>query len=147
MPPPEWRPVLDGYVLPYYESEYGQALKYNNHGDVHILTGNNKDESGALPFNQTTASYTVESFTTQFTSAFGNLSTRFFDLYPPGNNSISATAQSNQFWQDLSRVSSWQWANAWTAGGANTSVYTYYWTHAPPSQTNGAFHGSEVRLP
>lgn len=85
MGPPEWRPVLDGYVLPYIESEYGTALAKNNHGDVPVLTGNNADESGASP----EPGYTLETYIGNMTDVMGNLSTRYFERkhsYPVGES-------------------------------------------------------------
>lgn len=51
--PPLWRPVVDGYVLPY---GYGEALSLNQHGDVPMLTGDNLGES-------TTDSVTLDDYT------------------------------------------------------------------------------------
>lgn len=134
--PPEWRPVLDGYVLPY---TYGESLRSDNHANVPILTGNNLDESGA----STAPGFTLETFQSNYTAMFGNFSAQFFELYP-ANDSAQADNSSNALWDDTSRVSSWLWAKDWYAGGANNSVFTYFWTHSPPSQSLGAFHGSEM---
>ena len=134
--PPEFRPVLDGYVLTH---SYTDALRLNAHADVPTLTGNNADESGAVP-NPSTSLSTYKS---NFTAMFANLSSEFFSLYPTAN-ATQAADETNEFWRDLSRVGTWQWASAWTAGGAKSTVYTYYWTHAPPNQTSGAYHGSEL---
>ncbi|KAH9215642.1 prolyl oligopeptidase-like protein [Leptodontidium sp. 2 PMI_412] len=134
--PPAWRPVIDGYVLPY---NYGQSLSLNAHNDIPILTGNNADESGASP----NPGFTLETFTDEYTQMFGNLSTKFFDLYPADDNTTANTA-SNDMYRDLSRVSTWDWATAWYAGGAKSSVYVYYFTHAPPNQTEGVYHGAEI---
>ncbi|KAI9740215.1 MAG: hypothetical protein M1834_004793 [Cirrosporium novae-zelandiae] len=133
---PEWRPVMDGYVLPH---TYGDSLRYNAHGNVPILTGNNLDESGA----STSPGFTVETFKSNYTAMFGNLSSEFFELYP-ANNDTQADDSSNALFADISRVSTWRWAKDWYAGGAKNSVYSYFWTHSPPSQSLGAFHGSEM---
>jgi carboxylesterase 2 len=138
MDPPLWRPVIDGYVLPH---TYGEALRLGAHLDVPILTGNNKDESGAAP--STTS--TVADYIADFTEMFGNYSASFLKLWPAGDNSTSAADQMNTFFRDLARVSTWVWGNEWAAGGAKSDVYVYYWTHTPeenPSQ--GAYHGSEL---
>jgi carboxylesterase 2 len=136
MEPPAWRPVIDGYVLPY---KYGDALSLDAHSDIPILTGNNADESGASP----SPGLTLTTFTEQYTEMFGNLSARFFDLYP-ANDTTTANTASNTMYRDISRVSTWDWATAWYAGGAKSNVYVYYFTHAPPNQTEGAYHGSEL---
>ncbi|TGO56884.1 hypothetical protein BCON_0072g00300 [Botryotinia convoluta] len=136
MEPPAWRPVIDGYVLPH---NYGQSLSLNAHSDIPILTGNNADESSSSP----SPGLTLDTFTTQYTEMFGNLSTRFFDLYPASNDS-NANTLSNEMYRDLSRTSTWDWATAWYAGGAKSNVYVYYFTHSPPNQTEGVYHGAEL---
>ncbi|GLA65105.1 hypothetical protein AtubIFM56815_002918 [Aspergillus tubingensis] len=90
MEAPEWRPVLDGYVLPH---TYASTLSNNTHPNIPILTGNNKDESGAA----TDPGYTLSTFRSNFS------------IIP-----------------------------------RQAPVYTYFWDHAPPGQTLGAFHGSEM---
>ncbi|OJJ98573.1 hypothetical protein ASPACDRAFT_53400 [Aspergillus aculeatus ATCC 16872] len=142
MEPPEWRPVHDGYVLPL---GYGESLRQNSHRDVPILTGNNKDESGA----EETQDYTLASFKTDFDNLFSygtkqNLSARFYELYP-ATTADEADDAVNEFYRDLSRTGTWDWALDWAKGGAQSDVYTYYWTHAPPTEgSGGAFHGSEL---
>lgn len=137
MEPPEWRPVIDGYVLTH---SYGEALRLNDHADVPILTGNNKDESGA----STSPDMTVSTYTTQFTEMFGTFASEFFSVYP-ANNDTQADDNSNELWRDMSRVGTWRWAVDWAAGGAKSNVYTYYWTHTPAEDSsNGAYHGSEL---
>ncbi|ORY65537.1 Carboxylesterase [Pseudomassariella vexata] len=138
MNPPLWRPVIDGYVLSY---TYGESLRRGAHLDVPILTGSNRDESGAsLPVTN----YTVAEYTEAFSSIFQNFSTQFLELYPPINDT-AAGLESNNFFRDLSRVSGWTWANEWVAGGAQSDVYTYCWAHTPPDDSDrGAYHGSEL---
>ncbi|KAK0664158.1 Carboxylesterase 4A [Lasiodiplodia hormozganensis] len=137
MEPPAWRPVVDGYVLPH---GYGEALQLGDHADVPILTGNNKDESGASPDTAVTAA----DYLTDYGAMFQNFSTDFFKLYPGANDS-QASASSNALFRDLSRVGTWRWSVDWAAGGAKSNVYTYYFTHAPPeNQEAGAYHGAEL---
>ncbi|KAJ5644155.1 carboxylesterase [Penicillium longicatenatum] len=136
--PPEWRPVLDGYVMP---RSYGAALRQGLHNDVPILTGNNVDESGA----STAPGLTVDTFYSNFTAMLGNLSTEFFPLYPlEDKTAAAANNASNAAFDDISRISTWVWAKEWYSGGAKSDVFTYFWTHAPPGQNQGAFHGAEM---
>lgn len=79
MEPPMWRPNLDGYVLPH---TYGEALRLNAHSDIPILTGNNKDESGASP----DTSYNVSTYHTLYRELFGEFADEFFQLYPASNS-------------------------------------------------------------
>ncbi|KAJ5602130.1 hypothetical protein N7510_011664 [Penicillium lagena] len=138
MEPPMWRPNIDGYVFP---NKYGQALHKNAHADVPILTGNNKDESGASP----DLSYTAADYHHLYGNLFGSdLGDEFFELYP-GKNETQASESAREFYRDLSRVGTWHWAIDWAAGGAKNPVYTYYFTHAPAeNKDEGAYHGSEL---
>ncbi|RAH86949.1 carboxylesterase [Aspergillus japonicus CBS 114.51] len=137
MEPPMWRPNIDGYVLPY---GYGESLSLDAHLDVPILTGNNKDESGASP----DAGLTVASYKELYTELFANNASRFFKLYP-GQSLAQANNNSNEFYRDLSRVGTWEWSVDWAAGGAKSPVYTYYFTRSPAeNRDEGAYHGSEL---
>lgn len=122
--PPLFRPVLDGYVLP---STYDVALKTGNHtANAHILTGNNKDESGA----STAPGYTVASYTAANEEVFGSvgLADEFFQLWAAGNTSDSAGNASNAYFQEQSKIGTYLWANEYTAGcelASNCSVVCY----------------------
>jgi carboxylesterase 2 len=131
--PPLWRPVIDGYVLPYL---YGESLRLNAHGDIPILTGDNKGETSD-------DTMTLTEYEEGFTEIMGNLSTAFFEAYP-ATDAATAGNMSFAFWDDVNRVSTYDWAQAWYGGGATNDVFVYYWTHAPPNQTAGAYHGSEL---
>ncbi|PYI09209.1 alpha/beta-hydrolase [Aspergillus sclerotiicarbonarius CBS 121057] len=136
MEPPEWRPVLDGYVLSH---TYGATLRDNTHPNIPILTGNNRDESGASP----DPGFTLSTFRSNFSTMLLSLGDEFFTLYP-ANTTNQTIPSNNAFWDDLGRVSTWKWALDWYAGGATANIYTYFWDHAPPVQDLGAFHGSEM---
>lgn len=137
MEPPAWRPVIDGYVLTH---SYGEALSLNDHADVPILTGNNKDESGA----STDPGFNTSTYKTLYSQIFTNFSSEFFTLYP-ANNDTQANSNTNEFFRDLSRVGTYLWAADWKAGGAKSDVFTYYFTHTPAEDpTSGAYHGSEL---
>jgi carboxylesterase 2 len=146
MEPPLFRPVLDGYILP---ATYESLLKSGEHNIVPVLTGGNRDENGATP----SPGLTVSSYTAQNAYEFGSvgLADEFFALYPAGNSTSSANNASNTFYQDQTRISIWEWANEYVAGSRLNSsgngtyqAYTYYWTHAPPGQDEGAYHMSEI---
>lgn len=75
---------------------------------------------------------------------FQNYSSQFLSLYP-ADNDTQASNNSNDFFRDISRVGTWQWALDWAAGGAKSNVYTYYWTTAPAeNRESGAYHGAEL---
>ncbi|KFZ14113.1 hypothetical protein V502_06242 [Pseudogymnoascus sp. VKM F-4520 (FW-2644)] len=131
--PPLWRPVIDGYVLLH---GYGESLKLDAHSDVPILTGANSGEASS-------DSGASGDYSSEISTIMGNLTDEYLALYP-SNNDTQASDSSTAFWLDISRVGLWIWASEWAAGGAKSNVYTYFWTHAPPNQTAGAYHGSEL---
>jgi carboxylesterase 2 len=114
-----YKPVLDGYVLP---MKYIEQLKKGPANDVPLITGNTKDESGA----STTTNYTVAEYKEYCTLKYGNLSARYFSLYPSEDNQTIANMAWNAAARDTSLVSSWAYANGWIKS-AESPIYTYYW--------------------
>lgn len=105
------------------------------------MTGNNKDESGAsLSPSATEATYSTNN-STIFTPL--GLYDQFNTLFPATSDD-EASSQTSNFYRNQSLVSSHLWASLWAEGGANSSIYTYYWTHALPDGTSGAAHRSEL---
>ncbi|KAL4799978.1 Alpha/Beta hydrolase protein [Aspergillus venezuelensis] len=135
MYPLKFKPVLDGYVLP---AKYIDILKNGPANDVPLITGNNKDESGAA----VATNYTAEEYHTYCSLKYGNLSAEYFSLWP-GHNTTEASRSWNAAARDTSLVSSWAFGRDWIKS-ASSPFYTYYWDHAPPSQDQGAYHESEV---
>lgn len=133
--PPLFRPVLDGYVL---ARTYEESLSRGLHSDVPVITGNNKDESGA----STAPGATPASYQAMASKKYGDLADEFLALYPAATNA-EADDQTNASARDNARVSTSLWATEW-ASRAKSPVFTYFWTHAPPGQTQGAYHGSEI---
>ena len=134
--PLKFKPVLDDYVLP---AKYIETLISGPANDVPVITGNTKDESGA----ELTSTYTVEEYREYCPIKYGNLSSLYFELYPSGDNSTTASNAWRAAAQDISKVGSWAFATDWYKS-ARSSFYTYFWTHAPPNQNAGAFHQSEI---
>ncbi|KAK8433501.1 Carboxylesterase family-domain-containing protein [Phyllosticta citricarpa] len=122
-------------------TKFANDLSGNDHTDVPILTGNNKDESGASPDTD----YNATAYKTLYPGSFGgNFSSRFFELYL-GSNVTEASANSNEFFRDLSRVGAWRWSVDWAGGGVKSNFYTYYFTTAPAEDRDeGAYHGAEL---
>lgn len=131
-----FKPVLDGYVLP---EKYIESLLNGPANDVPVITGNTKDESGASPQTD----YTIAEYEYYCTLKYGNLSSRYFQLYPDHKNKTIADQAWNAAARDTSLIGSWAYATDWYKA-ASSSFYTYYWTHAPPGQDTGAFHQSEI---
>jgi carboxylesterase 2 len=130
-----FRPTLDFYAIP---ATYAETLLTGPANDVPFITGNAKDESGAV-FGENT---TVAAYTASIEAYFGNLSATALELYPAANDS-QASMSFNAHWTDQSRVSVWGYASGW-AKTASSPIYTYLWDHAPPGQTQGAYHESEI---
>lgn len=136
--PPRFRPVIDSYY--FGGNNYIQILTQGLQNDVPIITGNNRDESGAVP--GLSLNLTVYNSSNNLIFEPLGLADTFFELFPASNDDESSN-QTNSFYRNQSLVSTYNWANLW-ATTAKSNVYTYYWTHAPPGQSGGAFHGSEI---
>ncbi|OWZ23401.1 Prolyl oligopeptidase [Phytophthora megakarya] len=133
--PPLFRPTLDGYVMP---ETYLEALENGPANDVALMTGNNADESGAA----TTTNVTVAEYVAAATEKYGDLVDEYLALYP-ANTDDEANNMTNNAARDISRVGSWLFGNYW-AVAASSPFYTYFWSRAPPGQTAGAYHMSEI---
>lgn len=121
------------------ENQLTRVLIDGPANDVPVITGNTKDESGAA----TSTNYTLAEFNYYNELRFGSLYSNFIQLYPTNNNDTTANSQWNQVATDVSLVGSWLFATEWYKS-AKSTFYTYFWTHAPPGQTQGAFHQSEI---
>ncbi|WP_427918776.1 carboxylesterase/lipase family protein [Streptomyces sp. cg40] len=137
-PPPLFRPVVDGHVLP---RTYWQTLTEGAQADVPMLIGGNKDESGVRLSPDTT----VARYEQAAQQKFGDLAGEYLRLYP-ATTDLEAGEQANAFVRDTLRVSHHLWALAW-GSTAKSPAYTYFWTHVPPGEAGaerGAHHGSEI---
>jgi para-nitrobenzyl esterase len=156
--PPLFRPVVDGYVIP---QNYSQTFAKGAQNDVFYLTGNNKDETGAVPETAFDAlrkpganpsrpgaprpNVTLAELHEAAKVKFGAMADEFLKLYPATTDQEAALA-SNAAARDNSRISTYLWGIDWTKS-AKRPVYTYFWTHAPPGPRHdsaGAYHGSEI---
>ncbi|MFF3412735.1 carboxylesterase/lipase family protein [Streptomyces sp. NPDC002742] len=155
--PPVFRPVVDGWALPAgYDETYAKGLQNN----VDYLTGNNLDESGAVPPGLVAAlrggrrtlrpgsppvNVTLEQHVTSARRKFGPFTEEFLRLYPAGTDDEAALASSRAA-RDNSRVSTSLWGADWTRH-ATGQVRSYFWTHRGPAPDHGprrAGHGSEI---
>ena len=137
-PPPLFRPVMDGWVIP---NTYRQAMASGAVNRVPMITGNNLDESGAMP----QPNIKLVDFQNAAKQKYGAMVEEFFKLYPATTDAEAGQAN-NAAARDSSRVSSFLWANEWSKA-TNRPVYAYFWTHAPPGpdrDRRGAYHESEI---
>jgi para-nitrobenzyl esterase len=152
--PPLFRPVIDGWVIP---KDYSQTYASGTQNNVAVIAGNNRDETGAVPENTFAErraadngprpglphiNLTLAAFQDAAKRKFGPLAPEFLKLYPASNDD-EAALESNQAARDNSRVSTYLWGKDWTLH-ATKPVYTYFWTHRPTGDPNGAHHGSEI---
>jgi len=118
---------------------YENTLRRGAANDVPIITGNTRDESGATyGLNITIAEYLADLNETYS----GQWVDKFLELYP-GNNASQASESENQQFTDRSIIGTWIWAQKWKQA-AKSPIYTYIWDHAPPGQSQGAYHESEI---
>ncbi|MFI9776783.1 carboxylesterase/lipase family protein [Streptomyces sp. NPDC051956] len=155
--PPLLRPVLDGWVIPAgYDETYTKGLQ----NDVDYLTGNNLDESGAVPETLVAAlragrrairpgsppvHVTLEQHRAAAKRKFGPLADEFLRLYPAATDDEAARASSMAA-RDNSRLSTYLWGEGWTRHSSG-SLHTYFWTHRTQAKgrgLRGASHGSEI---
>ncbi|MEU6198590.1 carboxylesterase family protein [Streptomyces sp. NPDC047061] len=137
-PPPLFRPVVDGTVLP---DTYAGVLAAGTQNDVPLLLGNNRDESGAGPG----VALTVEEYERRAAGRYGDFTAEFLTLYP-ATTDAQASARHTAARADSARTSTHLWAGEW-ARGARSPVFTHFWTRTPPGPegaARGAFHGSEI---
>ncbi|KAJ5735735.1 uncharacterized protein N7483_000860 [Penicillium malachiteum] len=128
--------TLDYYAMP--DTYYNTLVKGLAH-NVPIITGNAKDENGAVyGINITVAEY-LANMTDSFS---GKWLERFLVEYP-ASTSQQARGAFNAQWTERSTVGTWLWAQLW-ATARTAPVYTYFWDHAPPGQDQGAYHESEI---
>ncbi len=137
-PPPLFRPVVDGWVLPL---NYSQTYAKGSQNDVPFLTGNNLDESGAQP----QPNVKLNDFLSTVKQKYGSMADEFLKLYPAASDQQAGLAQ-NAAARDSSRISTFLWVKEWEKA-AKRKVFNYFWTHSPPGSdrdTRGAYHGSEI---
>ena len=139
-PPPLFRPVVDGWVVPL---DYSQTWERGLQNDVVLVTGNNRDESGA----QLEPRVSLQDYLSSAKRFYGAMADDYLKLYPASSDSEAGEA-SNAAARDSSRVSTWLFAQNWKKH-ARKPVYLYYWDHAPPGRgagpgQRGAYHGSEI---
>lgn len=131
-----WTATLDYYALP---GTYLDILLNGSTNQVPVLTGNTKDESGATYG----LNISLSTYLTDLNSTYnGTWIDKFFDLYP-ANDSVTASGAENSQFTDRSKVGTWLWAQLWKIASTEP-VYNYFWDHAPPGQTQGAYHESEI---
>jgi para-nitrobenzyl esterase len=136
--PYRWGTVIDNYALVAGEAD---AFAAGKHNDVPVLTGTNRDESGAVPQPTTTAA----AFQKQLEQRYADRAGDVLKLYPAATDDEAKTTQ-NASARDIARVTTSIWVAA-RAKTAKSNTFTYFWDHTlpgPDAAQYGAFHTSEV---
>lgn len=136
--PFRWGTIVDNYALTAGEAD---AFARGAHNDVPVLTGTNRDESGAVP----QPSVTAAAFQRQIEQRYPGKTADFLKLYPASTDDEAHVAQ-NDSGRDVARVTTSIWAAA-RAKTATSKTFTYFWDHTlpgPDAAQYGAFHTSEV---
>lgn len=129
--------TLDYYCMP---DTYLNTLELGLANDVPVLTGNTRDESGASYGTNTT----LLAYRSALNSTYsGDFVERFRAAYP-ANNTATASAAQNAQYTDRSKIGTQFWANYWLSN-RTSPVWTYLWDHAPPGQSSGAAHMTEIQ--
>ncbi|MFS4107582.1 carboxylesterase/lipase family protein [Streptomyces sp. PD-S100-1] len=155
--PPLFRPVVDGWAIP---GGYDETYTRGGQNDVDYLTGNNLDESGAVPQTAVAAlragrrtprpgsppvHVTLQEHVEAAHRKFGQLAGEFLRLYPATTDDEAAAAASRAA-RDNSRLSTHLWGRDWSRH-TTRGLHTYHWTHRAPAPGGGprrAWHGSEI---
>lgn len=128
--------TLDYYAMP--DTYYNTLVNGLAH-DVPVLIGNTRDESGA----EYGLTMTLQEYLSDTNKTYESKWAQKFLHQYPAHDSATAPISYNTQWTDRFKVGTWNWASLW-ATARRGPVYTYIWDHAPPNQTQGAYHMSEI---
>ncbi|KAI0166573.1 Alpha/Beta hydrolase protein [Xylariaceae sp. FL1272] len=134
---PSFKATLDYYTMP---DTYINTLELGLANDVPVMTGNTRDESGAEYGMTITLSDYLDDLNSTYSGDFPD---QFFRAYSANDSATASAAQNAQF-TDRSKVGTQNWASYWLSN-RTSPVWTYLWDHAPPGQSAGAAHMTEIQ--
>ncbi|MGH7108252.1 MAG: carboxylesterase/lipase family protein, partial [Acetobacteraceae bacterium] len=137
---PRFGPIVDGVLL---SQPAARLLAHGRNETVPVLIGMTADERSAS--SPETASLNTTAWYTFLRSAFGEMASRFAQLYPSATGAQRARAK-RTLQTDLGLAGLYDWASERLAH-ARAPVYAYLWTHVEPGPQSarwGAFHSSEI---
>jgi para-nitrobenzyl esterase len=136
--PANYRPIVDGYVLPESVSEIFSEGKENN---VPVMTGWNADEAFVDGFK------TKELFQQEAKEKYGTLADQFLQYYPANSDEEAIHSQIKLSRDIIFAISGFKWA-CLQSGQNKSPVYVYYFARKLPATGDfvkyGAFHTGEV---
>jgi para-nitrobenzyl esterase len=151
-----FQPVIDGWVIP---QSYNEPAASTAHVDATFIVGNNLGEGGVRsevaaaqqrgqgpdPRGRAEPKLTLAAYLDWAKQKFGDRTDEFLKLYPASSDD-DVVRQNNAVIRDYARVATYLWSSPWLKPGSKP-IFTYFWTHAPPSRTGqagSAGHGSEI---
>ena len=136
---PEFRPNIDGYLLPESLSAIFAARKQN---DVPLLAGYNRDEDGINP------NLTVDSYEKFVAARYGANAPAILKLYPAADDAEAVRSAADLAADRFIAFTTWKWMEAQAATGKQP-VYRYRFDLVSPADPNhpgglAAYHSSEI---
>jgi para-nitrobenzyl esterase len=133
-----WRPVVDGYVLPEQVADIFISKKENT---VALLTGWNEDEGIVFGPGKSATDYKQD-----MAKQYGADAETVLRFYPADNDSIAAASQVKLSRDLIFGRENFAWANI--ASSQGQKVFVYRFVRKPPTTRGGklwgAFHTAEV---
>lgn len=117
---------------------YLNILKKGLAHDVPVIRGSNKDENSSTYGLELSLEWDYQDVNETYSGVWID---RFLEL-SPANSSTAAGAYKSMF-TDRFKVGTWFWTQLWF-GAKSSKVCNHFWDHAPPAQTSGAYHESEI---
>jgi para-nitrobenzyl esterase len=134
----QYRPVVDGYVLPQSVSDIF-AAGHENH--VPVITGWNADESFIFGYK------TKEAFQQEAKEKYGAKAPEFLEYFPASTDEEAKRSQVLISRNTIFALSGFKWASLQSAEG-KAPIYVYYFSRKLPATADyvkyGAFHTGEV---
>jgi para-nitrobenzyl esterase len=136
--PAQYKPIIDGYVLPKSVPEIFAEEKENN---VSLIIGWNADESFVNGFKN------KESFQKEAKEKYGKDADEFLKYFPANTDEEATRSQIKLSRDMIFAVSGYKWADIQSTQG-KSPVYVYYFARKLPATADfikyGAFHTGEV---
>jgi para-nitrobenzyl esterase len=133
-------PVVDGYFLP---SPVPEIYAAGKQAHVPLLAGWNQNEGGTPAQSKAT----VESFTADAKTDFGDRADDFLKVYPAANLEETKESAAALARDKFIALGTWKWIEAQAATG-DSPVYRYLFTHVlpPPMDVRGAYHSADIEF-
>ncbi len=133
--------ITDGYFLPAsMYSIYSQGQQAH----VPLLAGWNSDESSPQTIFQKDPP-TAANYASHVRTLLGEQADAFLKLYPGDTDAAALRAATDYAGDKFIAYSTWKWMELHRAT-SGAPVFRYEFGQAPPGQTHGAYHSSEIEF-